>query len=308
MTKRCVLVGLSAVALSMAATTSAFAQSTWILDILTNPARFWNTTVTVTGQVQAVIPNPAGTTRGTYTLLDDSCPNPLTIRTEDLPPISRNFKVTGVIIQDPTAANVPIMKELSRTAPGMASTTLYLLIGAGVVFLILLITFIVLLTKPRRAAVPAGTIRPQARPAAAPTYAPPPPPPAAEPAKTMKMPTGAVPPPAAGPAKTQVFLSLGADIVIDKGPDKGKEFTLHQQVTTIGRPGTRKNDIELNDETVSKEQASIYFDNAKKQFTVANESTTNPTRINGQPLTGPMVIENGTLLEMGRTVLLFKKE
>jgi hypothetical protein len=306
MTKRNLLVGLAVVVFSLTMASAAFAQSTWIIDILTNPARFWNTTVTVTGQVQAVTPNPAGTTRGTYTLLDDSCPNPLTIRTDDLPPISRNFKVTGVIIQDPAAANVPLMKELSRAAPGMASTTLYLLIGAGVVFVILLSTFIVLLTKPRRAAVPAETIRPQVRPAAGPTFVPPPPPPA-DASKTMKMPTAAVPGPAAA-AKTQVFISLGADIVIDKGPDKGKEFALHQQVTTIGRAGTRKNDIELNDETVSKEQASIFYDNVKKQFTVANESATNPTRVNGQAISGPTIVENGAIIEMGRSVLLFKKE
>jgi len=308
MEKRSFWIGLAVVLFSLGLTAEALAQTTWIVDILGNPARYWNTTVTVSGQVQAVVPNPAGTTRGTYTLLDDSCPNPLTIRTDDLPPISRNFKVTGVIIQDPTAANVPIMKELSRAAPGMASTTLYLLIGAGVVFLILLITFIVLLTKPKRAAAPAETIRPQARPAAAPPAYVPPPAPAPDALKTMKMPTATVPAAAPAPAKTQVFISLGAEILVEKGPDKGKEFTLHQQVTTIGRPGTRKNDIEVNDETVSKEQASIFYDNVKKQFTVANESATNPTRINGQPISGPTIIESGTLLEMGRTVLHFKKE
>jgi hypothetical protein len=306
MKKRGLVTACSAAFLCLMVATSAFAQTTWIVDILANPARFWNTTITVSGQVQTVTPNPAGTTRGTYTLLDESCPNPLTIRTDDLPPVSRNFKVRGVIIQDPAAANVPIMKELSRSAPGLASTTLYLLVGAGVVFVVLLVIFIVLLTKPRRAVTPAETIRPAARPAAAPTVVPPPP--IIDASKTTKIPTAGVPPPAPSPVKTQVFISLGADIVIDKGPDKGKEFALHQQVTTIGRPGTRKNDVELNDDTVSKEQASIYYDNVKKQFTVANESATNPTRVNGQTISGPTLIENGSLLEMGRTVLRFKKE
>ena len=291
-----ILSTVAVVGLSLVFAASAGAQETWIVDILGNPARYWNTEVTVVGQVQAVIPNPAGTTRGTYTILDESCPNPLTIRTNDLPPVSRNFKVTGVIIQDPTQANVPLMKETSRSSPGMANTTLYLLIAAGAAFLFLLIVFIVLLTKPKKRAAE-ETIRPAPRPSAP-----------ADPSKTTRI--AAAPPAAAaapGGAKTQVFLSLGADIVVDKGPDKGKEFPLHQQVTTIGRPGTRKNDIELNDDTVSKEHASIYFDNVKKEFTVANESATNPTRVNGQPISGPTLIKNGELIELGRTVLQFKK-
>ncbi len=292
-----ILMMMAVVGLSLVFAASAGAQETWIIDILGNPARYWNTTVTVVGQVQAVAPNPAGTTRGTYTILDESCPNPLTIRTNDLPPVSRNFKVTGVIIQDPTAANVPIMKEISRSAPGMANATLYLLIAAGAAFLFLLIIFIVLLTKPKKRAAAEETIRPAARPSAP-----------VDPSKTTRI--ASVPPTVAaapGGAKTQVFLSLGADIVVDKGPDKGKEFPLHQQVTTVGRPGTRKNDIELNDDTVSKEQAAIYYDNVKKEFTVANESVTNPTRVNGQPISGPTLIKNGALIELGRTVLQFKK-
>lgn len=291
------ILALAGVSLFLAA--SAEAQETWIIDILGNPARYWNTTVTIVGQVQAVTPNPAGTTRGTYTILDESCPNPLTIRTNDLPPVSRNYKVTGVIIQDPTQANVPIMKELSRTSPGMSKTTLYLLIGAGAAFLFLLIIFITLLTKPKKQAAAEATIRPSPRPTA--------PAASADPGKTTRI---AVPPSAPAQAaggKTQVYLSLGADIIVDKGPDKNKEFPLHQQVTTIGRPGTRKNDIELNDETVSKEQASIFYDSAKKEFSIANESATNPTRLDGAPISGPTIIPNGAVIEIGRTVLVFKK-
>ena len=287
----------AAAGLILAFTSSAAAQETWIVDILANPARYWNTEVTVVGQVQAVIPNPAGTTRGTYLILDESCPNPLTIRTNDLPPVSRNFRVKGVIIQDPTQANVPLMKEISRSSPGMTNTTLYLLIAAGAAFLFLLIVFIILLTKPKPRSAAEETIRPAARPAAP-----------VDPSKTTRI---APPPaaPAAGPggAKTRVFLNLGADIIVEKGPDKGKEFPLHQQVTTIGRPGSRKNEIEINDDTVSKEQASIYYDNAKKEFTIADESATNPTRVDGRAISGLTPLKNGVVIELGRTVLIFKK-
>jgi hypothetical protein len=299
----CLLVVCAPIVLAVAAS----AEQIWINDILINPARYWNRTVTVIGRVQAVVANPEGTTRGFYTILDDSCPNPITVRSNELPPLGKSYAVTGLIIQDPAAANVPILKEVSRSAPGMANTTLYLLIGAGVVFLVLLITFIVLLTKPKKAAAPVtirprpqDTVRPGPRPAA----------PGPDPDKTTKLPTGPAAPAYAAPApdKTQVFMSLGADLIIEKGPDKGKEFTLHKQVMTIGRPGARKNDVELADDTVSKDQASIFYDNTRKLFSIANESATNPTKVNGQIISGPTLIENGALIEMGRTIFRFKKD
>lgn len=299
----CLLVVSAPIVLAAAAS----AEQVWINDILANPARYWNRTVTVIGQVQAVKANPEGTTRGFYTVLDDSCPNPITVRSNELPPLGKSYAITGVIIQDPAAANVPILKEVSRSAPGMASTTLYLLIGAGVVFLVLLITFIVLLTKPKKAAVPA-TIRPRPQDTVRPGPRPVTPGPDLD--KTTKLPTGPAASAYAAPApdKTQVFMSLGADLIIEKGPDKGKEITLHKQVMTIGRPGARKNDVELADDTVSKDQASIFYDNTRKLFSIANESATNPTKVNGQIISGPTLIENGALIEMGRTVLRFKKD
>lgn len=301
---------LAAIVLPLLLAASAAAAQVWIVDILANPARYWNMTVTLVGQVQNVAANPAGTTRGTYTLLDESCPKPITVRTNELPPVGKSYSVTGIIIQDPAEAGAPLLKEVSRSSPGMASTTLYILIGAGALFLILLVVFIVMLSKPKQKAAaaaetirprPQDTIRPAARPMAAPpTYA--------DPGKTTKIPSGPTPtfaPPAAD--KTQVFMSLGADIVVERGPDKGKEFPLHKQVMTIGRPGTRKNDIELGDDTVSKDQASIYYDNARKTFSIANESATNPTKVNGQPISGPTLVENDAVIEMGRTLLRFKK-
>jgi hypothetical protein len=58
---------------------------------------------------------------------------------------------------------------------------------------------------------------------------------------------------------------------------------------------------------VSKEQATINYDNAKKIFTIVNESSTNPTRVNGTPVSGSAVVENNTVVEMGRTQIRFRK-
>jgi hypothetical protein len=85
-----------------------------IADILGNPPRFWNRSVVVVGDVQSATANPAGTTRGTYTLLDDSSTTPITVRSTDLPPIGRTFSVAGTVIQDPVSGQ-PILKETKRT-------------------------------------------------------------------------------------------------------------------------------------------------------------------------------------------------
>jgi hypothetical protein len=298
---------LAFVGLSLLLPVAARAEQVWIVDILANPARYWNRDVTLIGQVQNVAANPAGTTRGTYTLLDDSCPNALTIRTNDLPPVGKTYAVSGMIIQD-AGTGGPLLKEVSRSAPGMGSTTLIILIGAGAAFLILLVVLISLLSKPKAKAAPAAeTIRPRPQDTLRPSGRPASPPPAfADPGKTTKIPSEPVFA-APAPDKTQVYISLGADIIVERGPDKGKEFPLHKPVMTMGRPGARKNDIELADDTVSKDQASIYYDNARKAFSIANESATNPTKVNGQAITGPTPLENDSVVEMGRSVLRFKK-
>jgi hypothetical protein len=293
------LVLLAMIVLPVVLAVACWAAQAWIVEILANPSRFWNINVTIVGQVQSVQAVPEGTTRGYYSILDESGPNPLTVKSADLPPVGRNYSVTGIVIQDPAKANIPVLKEVSRSSPGMASTSRYILIGAAIVFLVLLIAFIVLLTRPKKKT--GDTIRPAARPSI--------PPAAPDFDKTVKMPVSS-PAPALADAtdKTQVFMSLGADMVVDKGPGKGKEFPLYKQVMTIGRPGARKNDIEIDDDTVSKDQASIYYDNASKTFTIANESATNPTKVNGQIVSTPTLIENGALIEMGRTLLRFKKD
>jgi len=310
MNRRRLLLCLAVVALPLLLPVPAQAQQAWIVDILANPSRYWNRTVTLTGQVQNVTANPAGTTRGTYTLLDESCPNPITVRTSDLPPVGRTYAVTGVVMQDPTSGT-GYLKEMSRSEPGMSSLMLYSLIAAGIVFLGLLVLFIVMLLRPKRTVVtPAQapvveTIRPKLqdtiRPAARPVAPPPPVVPPPDTTKTTKI------PPAPVPDKTQVFTSLGADLVVEKGPDKGREFTLHLPVTTLGRAGGRHNDVEVVDETVSKDQASIYYDTTTKQFSIANESATNPTKVNGQVISGPTSLDHGAIIEMGRTVVRFRK-
>ncbi|MCJ7583094.1 MAG: FHA domain-containing protein [Candidatus Aminicenantes bacterium] len=290
----------------------AFSAQEWIKDICEKPDRYQNLSVTVVGQVLDATSDPEGTTRGFYTFVDESCSKDenIKIRTTDLPAAGKMYKVKGVVMTDATDGSVYI-KEISRSAPGMPSWMIILLIGAGILFLVLLIILVVVLVKPKGApksasVPPAPTFRPEPRPAAQPA----PPAPAAGPAPTRKVETPYAPPPPSAPEpdKTRAFLSLRAEILIEKGPDEGKTHTFHKQVTTIGRGGSRKNDVELSDDTVSKEQSSIFYDNTTKEFSIRNESTTNPTQVNQKIVTDPVILKNNDLIEVGASALRFKKE
>jgi hypothetical protein len=284
----------AAVALLLVCSLSALAQDILLRDIFSHPERFYNLPVVVTGTVQAVQANPVGTQRGQYTITDDSSPaTALAVKTERLPKIGETYKIRGLLIADPARDNVPMLKEENRSSTGSNSTTIILIV-AGLVFLVLLVLLLRMLSKSKTGAGGAPVIKPvpHAPAAGSPDLA-----------KTIRV----TPTVEAAPAKTQVYLNLGASIIVDKGADAGKEFPLHTLATAIGRPGARKNDIELNDGTVSKEQASIHYDNTKKEFTVVNESQTNPTLVNQMAISEPTVIADGAIIEFGKTVLRFKK-
>src|SRR5262245_12766358 len=61
-----------------------------VIDIVTNPQKYWNRTVTIRGHVRTVTADPPGTTRGTY-VIRDSSEWDLTVDTNDLPSPGREF-------------------------------------------------------------------------------------------------------------------------------------------------------------------------------------------------------------------------
>lgn len=271
---------------------TASAQDIYILDILSHPERFYNRTVTLVGQVQSVQAAQPGTSRGQYAIFDDSTPNLLTVKSEKLPKIGKIYKIIGTLIADPAQTNVPVLKEESRSSPSSSSLTTIILIAAAAVFLILLVFLLRYLSKSKAPTHGAPVIRPAQGGAPTPDMG-----------KTIRVAPTAEP----ASAKTQVYLNLGATIVVEKGADAGREYPLHLLVLAIGRPGARKNDIELTDGTVSKEQATIRYNNIKKEFTLVNESQTNPTRVNGADVAEPVVLADGAVIEIGKTALRFKK-
>jgi hypothetical protein len=94
------------------AASPAMAQ-TAIAELRAAPQRWINREVTVVGRVTAAAPNPAGTTRGFYTLLDDTDPAGVVVRSRDLPAIGREYVVRGVWILDPLTG-VALVDETDR--------------------------------------------------------------------------------------------------------------------------------------------------------------------------------------------------
>ena len=191
---------------------------------------------------------------------------------------------------------VSVVGQVVENSPGMSNNTKYLLFGGGFLFLVLLIILISQLVRSKKPPLPRSTVETASPPGE--SYP--------DMDETRKI-TPAQSEAAFSPDKTHAFMNLEAELIVQRGDDQGKQFTLHKQATTIGRTGARKNDVELMDDTVSKQQATIFYDNDNKQFSIRNESTTNPTKVNDQIINEPAVLHFDDTIEMGKTMLLFKK-
>jgi len=277
----------------------------WISDIKAVPQRHVNREVTVVGQVMAVTPNPPGTTRGTYTLVDDSDPAGIEVRTRDLPAPGLEFEVTGTAIQDPATATF-LIDEISRTPAGRPGWLWPVIALVGLVVIGLLWMLVKALRQPAVAAAPPGgavppTVRPGPSPRAeAPTARPGPPPSARKKADDE---TEVVRP---GSDATEVYRSLGVALKITGGPDAGKEFPIGKPTTLVGREGRRKNDITLSDKSISREQAKLVYNDQTKTFTLINESETNPTIVDGVTVDA-RELTDGATIEMGKTTATLER-
>ena len=276
------------------------AQETMISDITSRPGEFMNATVVIKGTVMNVNAEPAGTNKGTYKVSDDSEAE-IVVKTKSLPAIGKTFVIQGVVAQNPDTGAIYI-KELNRS--GSSSSLLIIAIAAGAVLLVLVVIIIVMVTRkpsPKPTVAPA-TVAPTVSPSATIKPA------TISPAKPASDKTISVSPGASagrGGDQTIVALSVSAEIVINTGRDSGKRFPLLKPIMLIGRSGGRSNDVELADASVSREQAKIMFDQAAKTFTLINESSTNPSKINGDPVASK-ALSNGDDIEFGTVKAKFR--
>jgi hypothetical protein len=95
-----------------------------------------------------------------------------------------------------------------------------------------------------------------------------------------------------------------ATLAVTDGPDRGRSFQIDRDVITVGRSGRRSNDIELSDATISREQARFVRDADPGGVRLINESATNPTKVNGQPVDSHL-LKDGDTIQCGATVATF---
>lgn len=112
-------------------------------------------------------------------------------------------------------------------------------------------------------------------------------------------------PSAPSPSKT-VVLDLKSPalawLVVEKGDRPGHLYKLSDGDTTIGRLGTC--DIVLDDAAVSRQHAKVRKEG--EDFVIYDLAATNPVLVNQQPITRH-VLKEGDRVELGNTVLVFKK-
>jgi hypothetical protein len=210
------------------------------------------------------------------------------------------------------AAPKEVAPIIVQTAPpaesGLSTTAILGLVGLAA---LIIIAVVVVIMRPKRTPAPAPYAPPM--PTATPSHIRPPAPPPPTSGRTVNAAaaprasaaTQVVPPPAA--KATEVFFDLGMELVITDGPDKGKRFPLTKTAITLGRSGSRQNDVTLSDGTVSREHAKIIYAAAEKTFRLINESTTNPARLNGNPIDA-VAIKDGDTIQIGSTIMKFSKK
>ena len=279
---------------------------TWIQEIETSPDRYWNTSIVVEGRVIEAVPEPRGTREGYYFLQDESSPRGIAIRTGELPSPGENIRVAGLVQQDPANPGTTIIRENSRYtnhdqqllwAGGAA-------VALGAILLGLLFTlFIRSGSRRSRRARPAmatsgGSAWASGGDAGgAPAWA--------------TAGGGAAGGPATSADRTRAFddatktFDLYGFFKVQSGPDAPAEFPLGGSPVLVGRGGGRENQVELTDETVSREQARILKDRENGRVMLINESLTNRTKVNGAPVDSA-ALSPGDEIRMGATVMEFQ--
>jgi pSer/pThr/pTyr-binding forkhead associated (FHA) protein len=104
-------------------------------------------------------------------------------------------------------------------------------------------------------------------------------------------------------AVRDVELTTSAMLVVNRGPNAGFRFPLHQAVTSAGRDP--RSDVFLDDVTVSRRHAE--FRSERGELQVVDIRSLNGTYVNGEPIDSA-VLTNGDEIQMGkfRLVLLIQ--
>lgn len=280
-------------------------REVWISNILANPQDFWQKPIKIIGTVQDIQVEPKGTKQGYYQLMDSN-QEVIDVKSNDLPNVGGHVVVVGVVGQSKENAMKPLVIETER----QWVWTSFIFIFLGIVCMIATMVFIIIKFF-RGAAVEqseAGQETLNGSGRILPAHV-----------KQKKMRRKAEPQPPSKQYAETTFIdsrvleslegpvnkSVTVQLEVIAGPDKGKKFHFTRSNISIGRSGRRLNDIELNDVTISREQARLELNRSGAGHVLKNEGTTNPTLINGQPL-AVAKLKHGDEILVGTTLLQYK--
>lgn len=88
--------------------------------------------------------------------------------------------------------------------------------------------------------------------------------------------------------------------VMRSGPTPGVVFPLEGEQLTIGRDSS--NGVAINDAEVSRKHARLNMQGGK--FVIDDLGSTNGTFVNGQRITGPVVLKAGDVVSLGEQIVL----
>lgn len=215
---------------------------------------------------------------GTYTL-KDKYGGSIKVWTMELPGSGEYIKIKGVISKDQDS-NLLIRQ---RQFTWLEKYLVYAIIVAVVVVIALLIILIILNKRSKQsgiADIPVGM-------------------PPQEETRRPKAETT----PAPAPEATTKLIEPRASVTTVDGASAGRTYEIIKPDILIGRDDGCDIQLPESDTSVSRRHARIKHGN--RQYTIINESKTNPTRVNGKEI-GTGILQDGDEIKVGTTKLQFK--
>lgn len=99
--------------------------------------------------------------------------------------------------------------------------------------------------------------------------------------------------------------SRGPCLVVADGLDLGREYPLWGEAVVIGRESREATwEIRLTDRSVSRPHARL--DLSEAGYVLVDLDSANGTRLNDQPVTGPVLIQDGDVIGVGGTLMAYR--
>jgi pSer/pThr/pTyr-binding forkhead associated (FHA) protein len=94
-------------------------------------------------------------------------------------------------------------------------------------------------------------------------------------------------------------------LIVSSGEQEGREIILHSEKMLIGRATPNDDwDISLQEKSISRPHAEILREGI--QFKITDLDSANGTQVNGEWITDSVELEDGDLIELGETSLVFR--